>query len=96
MQQRIRILLFLISNEAQHVSGDTPLIIRSPKLHRQPLVLHAWKVVGRAVVGRRQVAYLRYLTTSDNLPRMQNQRLLVQFRAPDDGRRVARNMLSFI
>jgi hypothetical protein len=48
----IKILLFLILNEARHVSGDTPSIIRSLKLHRQPLVLHTWKVVGRAVVGR--------------------------------------------
>jgi len=83
MQQCIKILLFLILNEGQHVSGDTPPIIRSLKLHKQPLVLHAWKVVGRC-----QVTYathrLRYLTTSnnctsDNLPRMQNQRLLLQF-----------------
>jgi hypothetical protein len=35
-------------------------------------------------------------TTSNNLSRMQNQRLLVQFWAPDDGRCVARNMLSFM
>jgi len=54
-------------DEAQHVSGDTPPIIRGLKLHKQPLVLHTWKVVGRAVFGR-------YLTTSknctsDNLPR---------------------------
>jgi hypothetical protein len=34
--------------------------------------------------------------TSINLSLMQNQRLLVQFYAPDDGRCVARNMLSFI
>jgi len=33
-------LLFLILNKAQHVSGDTPLIIRGLKLHKQPLVLH--------------------------------------------------------
>jgi hypothetical protein len=33
---------------------------------------------------------------SNNLPRIQNQRLLVQFQAPDNGRCVARNMLSFI
>jgi len=39
MQQRIKILLFLILNEAQHVSSDTPPIIRSLKLHKQPLVL---------------------------------------------------------
>jgi len=35
--------------EAQRVSGDTPPIIRSLKLHWQPLVLHTWKVVGRVV-----------------------------------------------
>ena len=58
MQQCIKILLFLILNEAQHVSGDTPPIIRSLKLHKQPLVLHTWKVVGRAAVGRCQVAYV--------------------------------------
>jgi len=50
MQQCIKILLFLILNEAQHVSGDTPPIIRSLKLHKQPLVLHTWKAVRRLVV----------------------------------------------
>ena len=40
--------------EAQHVSDETPPIIRSLKLHWQPLVLHTWKVVGRVVAGRRQ------------------------------------------
>jgi len=34
-------------------------------------------------------------SASNNLSRMQNQRLLVQFSAPDDGRCVARNMLIF-
>ena len=58
--------------EAKHVSGDTPPIISSLKLHWQPLVLHTWKVVGRVVAGRCQVE-------SSNPPRMQNQRLLVQF-----------------
>jgi hypothetical protein len=53
MQQCIRILLFLILNAAQHVSEETPPIIRSLKLHKQPLVLHTQKVVGRAVVGQR-------------------------------------------
>jgi hypothetical protein len=43
--------------EAQHVSGDTPPIIRSLKLHWQPLVLHAWKVVGRVVAGQRWIFY---------------------------------------
>jgi hypothetical protein len=52
MQQCIKILLFLTLNEALHVSGDTPPIIRSLKLQKQPLVLHTWKVVGRSVVGQ--------------------------------------------
>jgi len=56
MQQCIKILLSLILYEAQHVSCDTPPIIRSLKLHKQPLVLHTWKVVGHAVVGRCHVA----------------------------------------
>jgi hypothetical protein len=33
--------------EAQHVSGNTQPIIRSLKLHWQPLVFYMWKVVGR-------------------------------------------------
>jgi len=57
MQQCIKILLFLILNEPQHVSGDTPPIIRSLKLHKQPLVLHTWKDVGLAAVGRCQIGY---------------------------------------
>ena len=64
MQQCINVLLFLILNEAQHVSGDTPHIIRSLKLHKQPLVLHTWKFVGRAVVGRCQVRYLTHRSSS--------------------------------
>jgi len=38
--------------EAQHVSGDMPPIIRSLKLHWQPLVFHTWEVVGYVVGGR--------------------------------------------
>jgi hypothetical protein len=34
-------------------SGDTPPIIRSLKLHWQPLVFHTWKVVGCVVGGQR-------------------------------------------
>jgi len=37
--------------EAQRVSGDTPPIIRSLKLHWQPLVFHVCKVVGCVVGG---------------------------------------------
>jgi len=33
----------------QHVSGDTPPIIRSLKLHWQPLAFHTWKIVGHEV-----------------------------------------------
>jgi len=47
--------------EAQHVSGDTPNIIRSLKLHWQPLVFHTWKVVGRVVGGRCQAHLLDFL-----------------------------------
>jgi hypothetical protein len=51
--------------KAQHVSGDTPPIIRSLKLQWQPLVFHTWKVVGRVVAGRCQAVYekvhLQYL-----------------------------------
>ena len=38
--------------KAQHVLGDTPPIIRSLKLHWQPLVFYTWKVFGRVVGGR--------------------------------------------
>jgi len=48
-----KFLLFLILNEAQHVSGDTPPIFRSCTTSNN--------------------------CTSDNLPHMQTQRLLVQF-----------------
>jgi hypothetical protein len=40
--------------EAQHVSGDTTPIIRSLKLHWQPLVFHTWKVFGCVVGGHYQ------------------------------------------
>jgi hypothetical protein len=43
--QQCKILLSLILNKVQHVSGDTPPIVRSLKLHKQPLVLHTWKGV---------------------------------------------------
>ena len=42
MQECIKILFFLILNEAQHVSGDTPPIIRSLKLQKQHLVLQLY------------------------------------------------------
>jgi len=51
----VSIFIISYSYEAQHVSGDTPLIIRSLKL--QPLVLHTWKVVGLVVAGSCQAEY---------------------------------------
>jgi hypothetical protein len=51
MEQCIRIFIIPYLYEAQHVSGDTPPIIRSLKLHWKPLVFHTWKVVGRVVGG---------------------------------------------
>jgi hypothetical protein len=55
---------------AQHVSGDTPPIIRSLKLYSQPLVLHTWRVVGRVVAGQRvntRVIYKKSLLLSRNV-----------------------------
>ena len=54
MQQCTKIIIIPYLYEAQHVSADTPPIIRSLKLHWQTLVLHKWKVVGRIVGGRCQ------------------------------------------
>ena len=54
MQQCIKIFIIPYLYEPQHVSGDTPPIIRSLKLHWQPLFFHTWKVVGRVVGGRYQ------------------------------------------
>jgi hypothetical protein len=77
MQQCIKTLLFLILNKAQHVSGNTPQIIRSLKLHWQPMVFHTWKVVGRVDGGPCQAHTTSY--TPNNLPLTKNQRLPVQF-----------------
>ena len=44
--------------EAQHVSGNTPPIIRSLKLLWQPLVFRTWKVVGRVVARHCQGQYV--------------------------------------
>ena len=57
MQQCIKIFIIPYLYEAQHVSGDTPPIIRSLKLHWQPLVFHSWEVVGRVAGGRCRVEY---------------------------------------
>jgi len=54
MRQCIKLFIIPYLYEAQHVSGDTPPIVRSLKLHWQPLVFHTWKVVGRVGGGRFQ------------------------------------------
>ena len=59
-------------NEAQHVSGDTPPIIRSLKLHSQPLVFHTWKVAGRVAGGHCQAQYV-----PDNVYQLHVQQLYV-------------------
>jgi len=46
--------------EARHVSGDTPPIIRSLKLHWQPLVFQTWEAVGRVDGGRIQARHLHF------------------------------------
>jgi hypothetical protein len=45
-QQCIKTFIIPYLYEAQHVSGDTPPIIRSLNLHWHPPVFHKWKVVG--------------------------------------------------
>jgi len=68
--------------KAQQVSGDTPPIIRSLKLHWQPLVFHTWKVVGRcqAHTVPDNVQQLRVQQLHVQQPStMKNQRLPVQF-----------------
>jgi hypothetical protein len=87
MQQCNKIFIIPHLYEAQHVSGDTPPIIRSLKLHWQPLVFNMWKDVGRcqaqcAVVGRCKVLpdNVQQLHVRKNFHSiMQNQRLLMQF-----------------
>jgi len=54
IQQSIKIFIAPYLYEAQHVSGDTPPIIRNLKLHWQLLIFHTWRVVGRVVGGRCQ------------------------------------------
>jgi len=53
MQQYVKILLFCIYMKL-NMFRATPPIIRSIKLHWQPLVFHTWEVVGRVDGGRCQ------------------------------------------
>jgi hypothetical protein len=58
MQQCVKMFTIPYLYEAQHVSGDTSPIIRSLKLHWQPLVFYTWKVIGLVVGGRCQAQYV--------------------------------------
>jgi hypothetical protein len=80
MQLCNRIYYFKGFLKAQHVSSGTPLIIRSSKLYLQPVVYMPiwWPAVGN---GRSPYSHI-------------NQRLQIQFKAPDDERCAARNILS--
>jgi len=66
MQQCIKILLFFILNEAQHISGDTPPIVRGLKPHKQPLGLHNTVEGCRTLSCWTLSGSVRYLTTSNN------------------------------
>jgi len=57
MKKCFKIFIIPYLYEAQNISGDTSPIIRSLKLHWQPLVFHTWMVVGRVVGGRCQAQY---------------------------------------
>jgi hypothetical protein len=74
--------------KAQHVSSGTPLIIRSSKLYLQPMVYMTiwWPAIAKHFPlslgnGRSPYGHI-------------NHRLQIQFRAPDDERSAAGNMLS--
>jgi hypothetical protein len=84
--------------KAQQVSGDTPPIIRSLKLHWQSLVFHTWKVVGRVGGGRCKAQCAGNVHQLHvQLPCTYEKREAASaIYCPDDGRCVARNMLSFI
>jgi hypothetical protein len=52
MQTMYQNFIILYLYEAQHVSGDTPPIIRSLKFHWHSLAFYRLMVVGRVVGGR--------------------------------------------
>ena len=72
--------------------GSTPLIIRSSKLYLQPLVHMPiwWPAVSKAEWAQCPLSLGNGRSPYGHI----NQRLQIQFRAPDDERRAARNVLS--
>ena len=72
---------------AQHVLGASSPIIRSLQLH-----WHCWSMVVAALL----VMVWQTMTNKAAIATLwqQNQRLLMQLQAPDDGRGSAQNMLS--
>jgi hypothetical protein len=59
MQQCIKIFIIPYLYKSRQVSGDTPTIIQSLKLHWQPLIFHTRKVVGHVDGGRCQAQYVQ-------------------------------------
>jgi hypothetical protein len=79
--------------KARHVSSGTPVIIRSSKLYLQPLVYMPiwWTAIAKAGWGK---FFPISLDNGRSPYGYINQRLQIQFRARDDERCAARNMLS--
>jgi len=87
-------LLFQSLLKAQHVSSGSPLIIRSSKLYLQLLVyIHMWwPAVAKA---EWEMCHFPHSLGNGRSPRVYiNQRLQIEFRAPDDEWCFARNMFS--
>jgi len=82
--QFIKILLFHIYIKLNMFRATHRPSSGAQKLHWKPLVFHRCKVVGPVVGGRCHAQYILRLTRStnhrsNNLPRMENRRLPIQF-----------------
>jgi len=75
---------------------NTSQTTRRPSSGAQNCTSSLWFCIRERMLEAEVAGHCPASSASNNLSRMQNQRLPVQFWAPDDGRRVARNMLSFI
>ena len=88
----IQFIIPRFSLNAQHVSSGTPLIIGSSKLYSQPLVYMPiwWPAVTKFEWALNPLNLGNGRSPYGHI----NQRLQIQFRAPDDERCAHRNMLS--
>jgi len=95
MQLVIEFIIPKFIEGAQHVSSGTPLIIRSSKLYLQPLVyMTMWLPAVAKAEWEKDPTFPLSLGNGRSPHGHINQRLQIQFRAPDDKRCAARNMLS--